>query len=174
VSNWRFIALQLEEESGEGPYCLPLDIRNSSHLLFANTFLYRVSRITTPFPYAIRVENVSDIRLKGLHNYSWTKHAFDNTVYDAGHDCSVRPREIARLDISGKKPPVKLRNQTVAVGEATKIAGGFEFIDAATADMKGNIYFTDSKAHRIYRWSIDIKLPGISMKITCRGSLLHK
>ncbi|MDR0700338.1 MAG: SMP-30/gluconolactonase/LRE family protein [Tannerella sp.] len=160
VSNWRFMALQLEEESGEGPYCLPLDIRNSSRLLFANTFLYRVSRITTPFPYAIRVENVSDIRFKGLHNYSWTKHAFDNTVYDVGYDCYVRPREIARLDISGKKPPVKneSRNHMIAVGEVMKLAGGFEFIDAATADRRGNIYFTDSKAHRIYCWSVDDKL----------------
>jgi sugar lactone lactonase YvrE len=34
-----------------------------------------------------------------------------------------------------------------------KVKGGFEFIDAATVDGAGNVYFTDSRWQRIYRWS---------------------
>ena len=161
VSNWRFFGLQLEEESGEGPYCLPVDIRNSSNLMFANTFLYRVSRITTPFPYAIRTENSSNLTFKGLHNYSWTKFAFENTLYDATHDYNVRSREIALLRVSGKAPAkrtVSSGNVIARDATVTKLAGGFDFIDGATVDAQGNVYFIDSKGHHIYRWSIDNKL----------------
>ncbi|MDR1172972.1 MAG: SMP-30/gluconolactonase/LRE family protein, partial [Bacteroidales bacterium] len=161
VSNWRFFGLQLEEESGEGPYCLPIDIRNSSNLMFANTFLYRVSRITTPFPYAIRTENSSNLTFKGLHNYSWTKFAFENILYDATHNCNVRPAELALLKVSGNVPAKRndFGRKVVAPGaELMKLAGGFDFIDGATVDAQGNVFFVDSKSHRIYRWGLDNKL----------------
>ncbi|MDR1782677.1 MAG: SMP-30/gluconolactonase/LRE family protein [Dysgonamonadaceae bacterium] len=152
VQNWRFFGLQLEEESGEGPYCLPLDIRNSSNLLFTNTFLYRVSRITTSFPYAIRVENVSHIGFKGLHNYSWTKHPFENSIFDMSSGNYVRPREFARFVLSSETPKKNYYSR------AKKLADGFGFIDAAVADERGNIYFSDSKAHHIYRYNTDSKI----------------
>ena len=161
VSNWRLFGLQLEVESGEGPYCLPIDIRNSNNLMFANTFLYRVSRITTPFPYAIRTENSSDLIFKGLHNFSWTKFAFENTLYDATHDYNVRPAEIALLRVSGNVPAKRndFGQTVVAPGDTvTKLAGGFDFIDGATVDTHGNVYFVDSKNHYIYRWGVDNKL----------------
>lgn len=161
VSNWRFFGLQLEVESGEGPYCLPIDIRNSSNLMFANTFLYRVSRITTPFPYAILTENSFNLTFKGLHNYSWTKYPFENTLYDATFDCNSRPREIALLKISGKAPVKRndFGKKVVAPGATvTKLAGGFEFIDGATTDAQGNVYFIDSKKNQIFRWSVDNQL----------------
>ena len=164
VSNWRFFGLQLEEESGEGPYCLPVDIRNSNNLMFANTFLYRVSRITTPFPYAIRTENSSNLIFRGLHNYSWTKFAFENTLYDATHDCNVRPAEIALLRVSGNAPAIRndFGSKVVAPGATvTKLAGGFDFIDGTTVDEQGNVYFVDAKSHRIYRWGIDNQLSWI-------------
>ena len=161
VSNWRIFGLQLEVESGEGPYCLPIDIRNSNNLMFANTFLYRVSRITTPFPYAIRTENSSNLVFKGLHNYSWTKFAFENTLYDVTSDYNVRPAEIALLNVSGNTPAKRndFGRKVVRPGAmVTKLAEGFDFIDGATADEHGNVYFVDSKNRSIYRWGVDSKL----------------
>ena len=38
VSNWKVLALQLEEEVAEGPYCLPLEIQNSKEMVFANLY----------------------------------------------------------------------------------------------------------------------------------------
>ena len=160
VSNWRFFGLQLEVESGEGPYCLPIDIRHSSDLMFANTYLYRVSRITTPLLYAIRTEKSQNLTFKGLHNYSWTKYPFENSLYDATTDFHVRPREIALLKVSGKTPVNRNDfGQKIALdATVTKLADGFEFIDGATTDAKGNVYFIDSKKHQIFRWSIDNQL----------------
>jgi len=161
ASNWRFFGLQLEVESGEGPYCISVDIRNSSNLMFANTYLYRVSRITTPLPYAIRIENSSNLTFKGLHNYSWTKYPYENTLYDATHDSYIRPREIALLKVSGNAPLKRndFSRKVVAPGATvTRLVGGFEFIDGATTDAHGNVYFIDSKKHQIFRWGIDNKL----------------
>lgn len=46
AAHWRFYALQFEEEREEGPKALPLLIENSRDLQFANTFFYRVRRIS--------------------------------------------------------------------------------------------------------------------------------
>jgi sugar lactone lactonase YvrE len=167
ISNWRFFGLQLEVESGEGPYCLPVDIRNSSNLMLANTFLYRVSRATTPFPYAIRTENSHNLTFKGLHNFSWTKYAYENSLYDATHHYNVRPRELAFLRVSGNTPVKRtdFGRKVIAPGaQVTKLAGGFDFIDGAISDEQGNVYFVDSERfrdtekHNIYRWSTDNRL----------------
>lgn len=165
VSNWKFFGLQLEEESGEGPYCLPVDIRNSENLLFVNTFLYRVSRVTTPYPYAVRVENSKNLTFKGLHNYSWTKYVFENTLYDWTSDTQVRAREIALLKISGNTSVQTTagNEKVVSPGEKIKrLAGGFSYIDGITSDSKGNVYFVDSEWQHIYRWGTDHRLSLIS------------
>jgi sugar lactone lactonase YvrE len=160
ISNWKFFGLQLEEESNKSPYCLPVYIRNSSHLFFANTFSYRVSRITNPFPYAIKVENSNDLTFKGLHNWSVTRYAFENTLYDQTSGIYIRSRELALLKISGNAPLQK--NSTENRHTVKKLAGGFEYIDGITVDSRGNIYFIDARKHHIYRWSIDSQLSLIS------------
>ena len=145
ISNWKFFGLQLEEESGEGPFCLPLDIRNSEQLLFANFFSYRVSRVTNPFPYAVRTEHARDIVFRGAHVYSWTKYAADNLLYDATAGQYIRPRELALATLPA---------QAAAAAEypTHKVAHGFESIDGAAADANGNIYFVDYRWQRIYRF----------------------
>lgn len=175
VRNWKIYGLQLETESGEGPYCLPLEIKNSTDLLFANTFIYRVSRVTTPCPYAIVTENVKDLHFKGLHNYSWTKYTYENTLFDATHNANIRSREIAYLKLSGNKPEEK---KSFGV---TKVADGFDFIDGITNDRKGNIYFIDSKFQRIYCWDTsseklklicDLPISPVSLTCDTQGNLI--
>ena len=96
------------------------------------------------------------VDFRGVHVYSPTKFSFDNTIYDETYDFKIRSREIARLKISGKSPKIKkVRKSPVLAKDAKveKVIGGFQFIDAATVDKAGAVYFSDSRWHRIYRWS---------------------
>ncbi len=174
VSNWKFFGLQLEEESGEGPYCLPLEINNSENILFANTFSYRVSRVTTPFPYAIRTKNSSGLIFKGLRTWTWTKFLFDNTLTDITSGRNIRSREIALLNVTKQNP---LPQNT----SVEKLAGGFDFIDGATVDNEGNIYFVDSRWNRIYCWNVkeerlnticELPVFPVSLAFDTKGNLL--
>ncbi|EDY84184.1 SMP-30/Gluconolaconase/LRE-like region family [Verrucomicrobiia bacterium DG1235] len=148
VSNWKFYAMQFEEESGEGPNALPIEIENSSNILFANTYLYRVDRMISPYPYGIKTRNSHDLDFRGIHVYSPTKYSYDNTLYDETSGAEIRSREIARLHVSSE--PSQLQEPDPRI---EKIADGFQFIDAATSDSRGNVYFSDSRWHRIYKWS---------------------
>ncbi len=157
VSNWKIYDLQMEEESNESPNALPLRIENSTNVTFANLYLYRVIRMISPFPYGVLINSSQNIEFCGIHVYSPTKFSFDNTINDLTHDSQIRDREIARLTISGKVPSEKDRDSespVIASGaHIEKVVDGFEFIDGATVDRQGNIYFVDSRWHRIYRWS---------------------
>ncbi|MDU1890525.1 MAG: glycosyl hydrolase family 28-related protein [Dysgonomonas sp.] len=175
ISNWRIFGLQLEEESGEGPYCLPLDIRNSNNLMFANTFAYRVSRVATPYPYAVHTSNSNNLLFKGLRAYTWTKYLFDNTLYDVTSETGIRSREIALLKISDN---VAIKSTDTDV---RKLADGFDFIDGATVDKNGNPYFIDYKWQRIYRWNIqdekielicEMPVYPVSLSFDTEGNLL--
>jgi len=159
VSNWKIYDLQMEEESNESPNALPLRIDNSRNISFANLYLYRVIRMISPYPHGVLINSSEDIEFCGIHVYSPTKFSFDNTVYDQSHNYVVREREIARLKISGNvpfRPDVELESPVIAPGsDVEMVVSGFEFIDGATTDSKGNIYFVDSRWHHIYCWSPD-------------------
>jgi len=78
VSNWQIYALQTEEERGEGSFAMPLDIRNSSNITFANLHMYRVVSSYQPFKYAVTVTNSKKIRFRNVHCYSDSKVSFDS------------------------------------------------------------------------------------------------
>ncbi|MGK9367932.1 glycosyl hydrolase family 28-related protein [Melioribacter sp. Ez-97] len=150
VSNWEIYALQMEEESAESPEALPLRIENSSDLLFANLYLYRVIRMKTPYPYGIIVSNCKDVEFRGIHVYSPTVLSYNNTLYDINKNIFVRDREIARLVVKGTESQQERY-------EVEKLVGGFEFITGAALDDKGDIFFVDSRFKRIYKWSVKNK-----------------
>ena len=158
VSNWKIYALQMEEEFAEGRYALPVEITNCSNLTFANLYLYRVIWMNSPFPYGVLVNDSRNLEFRGVHVYGPTKFSYDNTVYDQTHDVEVRSREIARLHISGNRPVTKLAALPPTLAQDTKIekvTDGFEFIDAATVDGNGRVYFVDSRFQKIYRCASD-------------------
>ena len=113
ASNWRFYAVQFEEEREEGPKALPLEIDRSSNLQFANTFFYRVISCFVPFPHATKVTESRDIRFRNLHCYSNSKVSFDSTIFEATAKVEVRDPEFAVLDITGGPSP-RGRRQTRA------------------------------------------------------------
>jgi len=155
VSNWQIYALQMEEERGEGPNCLPVDIDNSKNITFANLYLYRVAS-NAPFPYAVKLTSSRDIRFRNVHVYSPGKFTFDNTIFDQTHNVETRSREIASLNISGNPPQTPPTHESLVLAPGAKVeklAGGFNNIDGATVDAAGNVYFIDARFQRIYRWA---------------------
>jgi hypothetical protein len=180
VSNWKFYAFQFEEEKGEGWNALPVEIENCSNLRFANIYFYRTSRTFSPYPYAVRLKKSSNIEFCNVHSYSSTRFVFDNTVFDAGWNYGVRFLEISNLKVSGEAPKI---NKSANPVQVTKVAGGFEFIDALTSDEKGNVYFTDSRWHEIYKYSpekkdvsmiCDLPISPVGLAIDKSGKLLVK
>lgn len=154
IANWRFYALQLEEEVAEGPYALPVEIESSRKLLFANLYLFRVIWLATPYPYAIKTWNSKDIEFLNVHNFTQVKYTIDNTLYDVNTGTEVRPWQLTRLYLTGDVPRVEApKPPVVTAGNLQKLAGGFEFADAICKDSKGNIYFADARWMRIYKWS---------------------
>ncbi len=156
ASNWRFYALQFEEEREEGPKALPLEIDGSSNILFANTFFYRVISCFVPFPHAAKVSDSRDIRFRNLHCYSNSKVSFDSTIFDATANIEVRDPEYAVLDVSGGPVPARPASGSAVLAEGAeveKLADGFSNIAGAAVDGAGNVYFADAREHKIYKWS---------------------
>ena len=155
VSNWRIYALQTEEERGESPQALPLEIDGCSNLLVANFFIYRVET-PVPFQTGIRVTISHDLDFRGLHVYSPGKLSFDNTVLDQTHGVEFRSREITWLHLTGKAPLTTAdTGSTVVLARPPlkKVAGGFTNIDGLVATSTGAVFFVDQQWNRIYRWS---------------------
>lgn len=154
VANWSFYALQTEEEVAESPYCQPVEIENCRNLRFANLYLFRVIWMENPYPYAVRTWNSKNIRFLNIHNFTQVKYTFDNTLFDVNTKTEVRPFELASIFISGNAPRPEVQPASaVAAGPVQKLTSGFEFADAITRDSKGDIYFSDSRWKRIYKWS---------------------
>jgi len=120
VSHWQIYAVQMEEERGESPNCLPVDIDNSSNVTFANLYLYRVAG-NTPFPYAVKLTASHDIRFRNVHVYSPGKFTFDNTIFDQTHNVEIRSREIASLNVSGNPPRTPPTHESPVLAHGAKV-----------------------------------------------------
>jgi hypothetical protein len=184
AAHWRFYALQTEGERGESGFDLPLEIEASHDITVANLHIYRVISSFQPFPWAIKVSNSSDIRLRNVHCYSNSKVSYDCAVYDQTHNVEVREREFAWLDLSGRAPKPKsvARSPVVARGATVeKLAGGFYNISGGASGPQGDFYFVDAHWQRIYRWEpvsrqlstiSDFPLDPINLAVDKRGDLL--
>jgi len=148
AANWKIVALQTEEERGEGPQCLPLAIEDSENITVAEMHAYRVVSSFVPFPETIHVVNSHDIRFRNLHIYSDSKAAFDASVRDDDSGTINRELEIAALTIP--------EHTHAGVGarhlETVRLAGGFFNASSATVDSHGRLYFVDTVKQTIYRY----------------------
>jgi sugar lactone lactonase YvrE len=158
ASNWKIYALQTEEERGEGPFCLPLSIENSSNITVANYHSYRVVSSYQPFRNAIHVANSHNIRLRNIHVYGDNKVSFDNSVVvEDGEPELVRNREFAWMTIDTSKADheaaaAKSSSVLAQGAEVKRLTGGFYNISGAAVDPAGQLYFVDAHWQRIYRW----------------------
>ena len=155
VSNWKVYALQLEEENREGSDAQPLEIQDCSDMVFANLYMYRVTRVNVPFPSAVRTWNCRNIDIYNLHNFAQTRYIATSSIYDVNTNIEVRPWEFNWLHI-GNDAPASQFAPTGYPG-VTQLAKGFEFADGICRDSKGNIYFSETRLKRIYKWSAQSK-----------------
>jgi len=148
VSNWRMYAFQFEEEGLEGRDCLMMDISDCRDLLFANQWMYRTIRVSTPQPVGVRVSNCRNVQFRNLHNYTQKLQVVEFPVYDLNRKLAAYPWDFAKLTITGDEPPgLMLPSET---WEVRKLASGFVFGTGLTADSKGNVYFAEHDRKRIY------------------------
>ncbi len=150
VANWKIYDFQCEEEA-EGIDTQPLDLIDCKNMIFANLYSYRVSRMSKPYPSAIRTWDCKDIEFLNVHNYAHARIKFTSnaSLYDVNTRREARNWELARLYLTGKesrKYPLSGKR-----GKVESVVGGFEFIDGLTQDSQGNIYFCEQRMRRIYK-----------------------
>ncbi|HEY1263541.1 MAG TPA: glycosyl hydrolase family 28-related protein, partial [Terriglobales bacterium] len=156
VQNWMVYALQTEEENPAGAEAVAIEIEDSQRLMFANTYMYRVSRNVLPKRYAATVRNSSEIAFQNVKVFSQTRLAFDSSVFDETRRVAVRSHDFAYFAIQkGMKPPAPLPLPAVFAGDAKleRLAGGFSNASGLTVDDAGRLFFTDAARHKIYRWN---------------------
>lgn len=168
VENWDFNAPQTEEEAGESPDALSLEIEWSRNITIANYHAYRVTRSRAPYPVAARVYNSEGIHFRNVHvngesGFSTcdrngcatylrvSKYPYENAIEDVTRHLEVREREFAVLDIpsAGTERAAEAKTQA----RVEKLADGFFSISGAAVDANGKLYFVDHHEQRIYGWS---------------------
>jgi hypothetical protein len=156
VQNWEFYALQTEEENPAGAEAISLEIQNSRNLLFANTYMYRVSRNVLPKTYAVIVRQSDGIAFENVKVFSQTRMAFDNAVMDEASGVRVRSQFFTRFTVNqDMKAPAPLQVPPVFASGASleSLATGFSNVSGLTRDDEGHVFFADAVNHKIYRWS---------------------
>jgi hypothetical protein len=173
VENWDVNALQTEEEAGESPEALSLELDFCRNITIANYHGYRVTRSRAPFPAAVRIYQSSEIHFRNVHvnaesGYGvcdvngcgtflrLSKFPYENAIEDVTHHLEVREREFAVLDIpSNSTRPLPLDASAVLApgAKVEKLEDGFFSISGAAVDASGKLYFVDHHQQRIYGWS---------------------
>ncbi|MGD0628906.1 MAG: glycosyl hydrolase family 28-related protein [Terracidiphilus sp.] len=173
AENWDINAPQTEEESGESPESLSIEIEFSRNITIANYHGYRVTRTRAPFPAAVRLYNSSDIHFRNVHvnaesGYATcdangcgtflrvSKFPYENAIQDVTHHLEVREREFAVLDIPAQPftpAPAALPSVLAPGTKVERLEDGFFSISGAAVDAAGKLYFVDRHQQRIFAWS---------------------
>jgi DNA-binding beta-propeller fold protein YncE len=172
VENWDVNAPQTEEEAGESPEALSLELDWSRNILIANFHGYRVTRSRAPFPSAVRLYQSEEVHFRNLHvnaesGYATcdkngcgtylrvSKFPYEDAIEDVTHHLAVREREFAVLDIpKASARPAPPASAVLAPGvHVEKLEDGFYSISGAAVDSAGKLYFVDHHEQRIYGWS---------------------
>jgi hypothetical protein len=161
TSNWTVYALQTEEENPAGADAFSVDLNDAQHMLFANLFMYRVSRNVLPKLNAVEAVDSNDIHFENVHDFSMTRLAYDNSVFDRTSGVGVRTHDFTVFTVNSDLKvgaPLPLPAGVFTAGTTLQqLASGFSNIAGLTTDDRGRLYFTDAAMHRIYRWNADAK-----------------
>lgn len=155
AANWKIYDLQTEEENPEGADAVAVEMESSHHLLFANTYMYRVSRNVLPKPYAVIARDSTGIAFDNIKVFSQTRLAFDNSVFDEGSGVVVRAHHFVHFALMTNTQhgaPLPLPAAFAPNATLERVATGFSNASGLTSDAAGNIYFTDAAMHKIYRY----------------------
>jgi hypothetical protein len=173
VENWDVNAPQTEEEAGESPESLSLELDWSKNITIANYHAYRVTRSRAPFAAAVRLIHCADIHFRNVHvnaesGYATcdqngcgtylraSKFPYENSIEDVTHHVETREREFAVLDVPAvPRTPVAGDGSAVLEpgAKVLKLEDGFFSISGAAVDASGKLYFVDHHEQRIYGWT---------------------
>jgi hypothetical protein len=170
ASNWTVYALQTEEENPAGADSFSVDLKDAHQMLFANLFMYRVSRNVFPKLNAVESANSSDIRFENVHDFSMTRLAFDNSLFDETSGVRIRTHDFTEFTLNTEVKtgaPLPLPAGVFAAGaKLEQVASGFSNIAGLTTDAAGQLFFTDAAMHRIYKWnSVEKKAELLTEKV---------
>jgi hypothetical protein len=161
ASNWTVYALQTEEENPAGAESFSVDLADAHQMLFANLFMYRVSRNVLPKLNAVEAANSTGIHFENVHDFSMTRLPFDNSLFDQTSGVRVRAHDFTVFTLNSAVKvgaPLPLPADVFAAGaRLEQLASGFSNLSGLTVDNAGQLYFTDAAMHRIYRWNADAK-----------------
>ena len=161
ASNWTVYALQTEEENPAGVDSFSVNLKNAHHMLFANLFMYRVSRQVMPKLSGVEATDSSGIHFENVHTFSMSRLAYDNSFLDHTSGVRVRAHNFTVFTLDSKVKvgaPLPLPAGVFAAGtKLHKLAGGFSNADGLTVDNAGHLYFTDAVKHLVYRWNANAK-----------------
>jgi hypothetical protein len=161
VSHWTVYALQTEEENPAGVDAFAVDLKDAHHMLFANLFMYRVSRQVLPKLNAVEATDSSDIHFENVHNFSMTRLAYDNSFFDHTSGVRVRAHDFTVFTLNSEVKvgaPLPLPAGVFAAGaKLEELASGFSNVAGLTVDDAGHLYFTDAVKHLVYRWNAEAK-----------------
>jgi hypothetical protein len=89
AENWRFVALQTEENFGsEAAYAVIL--RGCRAIEFDNLFIYRVGSITATHPTAFALDSSREVMIRGVHNFSWGTCPFESLGLEGEGEKGIR------------------------------------------------------------------------------------
>src|SRR5665213_409351 len=115
VENWDINAPQTEEEAGESPESLSLELDWCRNITIANYHAYRVTRSRAPFSTAVRLYHSEGIHFRNVHVNAESGFAtcdqngcgtflrasrfpYENAIQDMTHHLEVRAHEFAVID----------------------------------------------------------------------------
>jgi hypothetical protein len=161
ASNWTVYALQTEEENPAGADAFSVDLIDAHQILFANLFMYRVSRNVFPKLNAVESANSSDIRFENVHDFSMTRLAFDNSMFDETSKVRIRTHDFTAFALNSEVKagaPLPLPAGIFASGtKLEQVASGFSNIAGLTTDNGGRLFFPDAAMHKVYKWNANEK-----------------
>ncbi|MBV9038861.1 MAG: hypothetical protein JO182_30530 [Acidobacteriaceae bacterium] len=156
VSNWTVYDLQTEEEKPEGAEAFALDLVSSQNLLFANTYMYRVSRNIMPQLYAARGDHADQVVFANVKVFSQTRLSFDNSIVDGNSGVQVRARHFVRFALNRdvkKTAALPLPSAFARHAQLVRVATGFSNASGLTEGESGTVYFTDAAMHSVYQYA---------------------
>jgi sugar lactone lactonase YvrE len=156
VRGWEMYAFQTEEENPAGANAYAVDIEDSKDLLFANTYMYRVSRNVLPKTYAILTRRSDGIAFENMKVFSQTRLAFDNAVYNEANGAVVRPHFFTRFAVNAGSKPRAASSPPASLFDDAKLRllkSGFSNASGLTVDDAGTPFFTDAVKGKIFKWN---------------------
>src|ERR1039457_4198868 len=144
ASNWTIYALQTEEENPAGADSFTADLQDAHNITFANLFTYRVSRNVKPKLNAVESSGSTGIRFEKMHNFSMTRLAYDNSVFDSTSCPRVRTPVFTFFEISATNkpgPPLPLPAAFARGAHLERLVSGFSNASGVATDDQGHLFF---------------------------------